>query len=107
MSGGWAAKELAERGLKVLVIERGRHVEHGTDYTDMQSPWEDKNWGRVNEDEIARDYYVQSRCYAFNTTTQHWWVNDRENPYTTPEGRPFSWIRGYQDRQSTRLNSSH
>src|SRR3546814_1906349 len=61
MSGGWAAKELAERGLKVLVIERGRHVEHGTDYTDMQSPWEDKNWGRVNEDEIARDYYVQSR----------------------------------------------
>src|SRR3546814_9534019 len=95
MSGGWAAKELAERGLKVLVIERGRHVEHGTDYTDMQSPWEDKNWGRVNEDEIARDYYVQSRCYAFNTTTQHWWVNDRENPYTPPEGRPFSWIRGY------------
>src|SRR3546814_12793603 len=61
----------------------------------MQSPWEDKNWGRVNEDEIARDYYVQSRCYAFNTTTQHWWVNDRENPYTTPEGRPFSCVRGY------------
>ncbi|HVI99660.1 MAG TPA: GMC family oxidoreductase [Sphingomonas sp.] len=95
MSGGWAAKELAERGLKVLVIERGRHVEHGADYTDMQNPWEDKNWGRVNEDEVKRDYFVQSRCYAFNTTTQHWWVNDRDNPYTTPEDRPFGWIRGY------------
>ena len=95
MSGGWAAKELAERGLKVLVIERGRHVEHGADYTDTQRPWEDKNWGRVNEDEIERDYYVQSRCYAFGTPTKHWWVNDRENPYTTPEDRPFAWIRGY------------
>ena len=62
MSGGWAAKELAERGLKVLVIERGPNVEHGADYTDTQSPWEDQNWGRVNEDEIARDYFVQSRC---------------------------------------------
>lgn len=95
ISGGWAAKELAERGLKVLVIERGRHVEHGADYTDARSPWELPNLGRVAEDEKAGDYPVQSRCYAFNTATKHWWVNDREHPYTTPEGRPFSWIRGY------------
>src|SRR3546814_2288416 len=87
MSGVWAATELAARELKVLMIECCRHVEHGTDYTDMKSPSEDKNWGRVNEDEIARDYYVQSRCYAFNTTTQHWWVNDRENPYRSEERR--------------------
>jgi choline dehydrogenase-like flavoprotein len=95
MSGGWAAKELAERGLKVLVIERGRHVEHGADYTDMQSPWEDKDCGRVNEDETARDYFVQSRCYAFGSATKHWWVKDSDHPYTTPDGRPFAWIRGY------------
>jgi choline dehydrogenase-like flavoprotein len=95
MSGGWAAKELAERGLKVLVIERGRRVEHGADYTDTQMPWELPNFGRVAEDEKAGDYVVQSRCYAFNTATKHWWVNDRDHPYTTPEGRPFSWIRGY------------
>lgn len=95
ISGGWAAKELAERGLKVLVIERGRHVEHGADYTDTRSPWELPNFGRVAEDEKTGDYPVQSRCYAFNTATKQWWVNDREHPYTTPEGRPFSWIRGY------------
>ena len=95
MSGGWAAKELAERGLKVLVIERGRRVEHGADYTDTQPPWEIPSFGRVAEEERARDYPVQSRCYAFNSATKHWWVNDTDHPYTTPEGRPFSWIRGY------------
>ncbi|HEX8582989.1 MAG TPA: GMC family oxidoreductase [Allosphingosinicella sp.] len=95
MSGGWAAKELGERGLKTLVIERGRHIEHGADYTDGLAPWELPNMGMVAEDEAAEHYAVQSQCYAFTTATKHLWVKDSEHPYTTPEGRPFMWIRGY------------
>jgi len=55
MSGGWAAKELCEKGLKTLVIERGAHIEHGADYTDSLSPWEVQNFGMVPEDEAAAD----------------------------------------------------
>ncbi|TFI57317.1 GMC family oxidoreductase [Sphingomonas parva] len=95
MSGGWAAKELTEKGLKVLVIERGRHVEHGADYTDSLSPWELQNFGMVPEEEAAEHYGIQSQCYAFSTATKHFWVKDSEHPYTQAEGKPFMWIRGY------------
>ncbi len=95
MSGGWAAKELAERGLKTLVIERGRHLEHGADYTDTMSPWELDNYGMVSEAESDADYPVQSKCYAFSSATKHLWVKDSDHPYTTPADRPFIWIRGY------------
>jgi len=95
MSGGIAAKELCERGLKVLVLERGRKLEHGTSYTDWMRPWELPNLGMVNEDVLERDYQVHKSQYNMSTATQQYWVNDRENPYTTPEGKPFSWIRGY------------
>ena len=112
MSGGWAAKELTERGLKTLVIERGGHIEHGADYTDSLQPWELPNFGLVPEEEAARDYEVQSRCYAFSTATKHLWVKDSEHPYTWAEGKPFLWIRGYHlggrsimwGRQSYRLS---
>jgi choline dehydrogenase-like flavoprotein len=95
MSGGWAAKELCERGLKTLVIERGRHVEHGPDYTDALAPWEIEQRGRVSETEIAEHYSVQSKCYAFNTANKHFWVRDSDHPYETPDDKPFVWIRGY------------
>ena len=95
MSGGWAAKELTERGLKTLVIERGRHVEHGADYTDSLSPWELQNFGMVAEEEAAEHYGIQSQCYAFSTATKQYWVKDSEHPYTQAEGKPFMWIRGY------------
>jgi choline dehydrogenase-like flavoprotein len=95
MSGGISAKELCERGLKVLVIERGRKIEHVTDYLDTQMPWELPNNNQVPEDEAARHYAVQKQCYAFNAATKKFWVKDSEHPYTTPEGKPFSWIRGY------------
>jgi choline dehydrogenase-like flavoprotein len=95
MSGGWAAKELTERGLKTLVIERGRHVEHGADYTDSLSPWELENFGMVPEEEAAEHYSIQSQCYAFSTATKHFWVKDTDHPYTTAAGKPFMWIRGY------------
>ena len=95
MSGGWVAKELTQKGLKTLVIERGRHVEHGADYLDTLSPWEVENLGLVPETEVASDYAIQSLCYAFSTATKQYWVKDSEHPYTTPEEQPFRWIRGY------------
>ncbi len=95
ISGGWVAKELCERGVKTLVIERGRHVEHKSDYLDFAAPWELPNRGKVPEDEIAKHYPVQSTSYAFNSATKQWWVRDSEHPYETPEERPFAWIRGY------------
>jgi len=95
ISGGWVAKELCERGLRTLVLERGRHVEHKTDYQDFDTPWEVPNRNFVPEDEVARHYPIQSTCHAFNASTQQWWVRDSEHPYSTPAERPFSWIRGY------------
>jgi len=95
MSGGWAAKELTERGLKTLVIERGRHIEHRKDYLDQLDPWELPNFGMVDEKEAAKDYAIQSACYAFNTGSKQYWVKDSEHPYTYPADKPFMWIRGY------------
>ena len=74
MSGGIAAKELCERGLKVLVIERGRKIEHGADYMDSQMPWELPNNNKIPEAELARDYAVQGQCYAVNEATKKFWV---------------------------------
>ncbi|MBC8028310.1 MAG: GMC family oxidoreductase [Steroidobacteraceae bacterium] len=95
ISGGWVAKELCERGLRTLVIERGRDVKHGSDYLDFVTPWEVPNRGMVPEDEAAEHYAIQSTCYAFNSATRQWWVRDSEHPYSTPDGRPYSWLRGY------------
>jgi len=95
MSGGWAAKELCERGLKTLVIERGQHIEHGADYLDFESPWELENRGRIAEDELDEHYSVQRNCYALSTQNQKLFVKDSDHPYVTPEGRPFMWFRGY------------
>ncbi len=112
ISGGISAKELCERGLKVLVIERGRKIEHVTDYMDSQMPWDLPNNNQIPEEELARDYAVQRNCYAVNAATKQFWVKDSEHPYTTPEDRPFDWIRGYHlggrsimwGRQSYRLS---
>ena len=111
MSGGISAKELCERGLKVLVIERGRKLVHGESYTDSQQPWEVPNAGMVPEEEVARHYMIQKNSFL-QGPTQHLWVKDDENPYTFPEDKPFYWIRGYHlggrsimwGRQSYRLS---
>jgi choline dehydrogenase-like flavoprotein len=95
MTGGWVAKELCERGLKTLVLERGRHVEHRADYLDFAPPWDVPNRGMVPEDEKAEHYAIQSSNYAFNAATKQWFVRDTEHPYTTPSGRPYLWVRGY------------
>ncbi|MEJ6011334.1 GMC family oxidoreductase [Novosphingobium aquae] len=94
MSGGIAAKELCERGLKTLMIERGRKLVHGESYTDWMQPWEVPNAGLIPENELRQDYPVQSQCYAVSTATKQYWVKDSEHPYSTPKDKPFSWIRG-------------
>ena len=96
ISGGWAAKELTERGLKVLLLERGRHVTHRDDYvTEGKANWELPWRGQIPETMVERDYAIQKDCYAFTDFTKHFFVNDREHRYETPAGKPFSWIRGY------------
>ncbi len=93
ISGGWAAKELCEKGLKTLVLERGRNVEHIKDYTGTTlDPWELKHHGnRTQQDK--KDSPIQSKCYAYNEVSKHFFVNDEENPYN--QVKPFDWIRGY------------
>ncbi|ESQ91754.1 GMC family oxidoreductase [Asticcacaulis sp. AC460] len=97
MSGGWAAKELCEKGLKVLVLERGRELSVEKDYSDMLSPWELPNLDRINEEELKTHYPVaaESVGYALHETTKQFWVKEDEQPYETPEGAPFEWLRGY------------
>ena len=97
ISGGWAAKELTERGLKVLMLERGRNVTHRHDYvTEGKASWEMPFAGQVPESLTESDYAMQNQCYAFSDYTKHFFVNDRENPYATAGDKPFTWIRGYQ-----------
>jgi choline dehydrogenase-like flavoprotein len=94
ISGGWAAKELCELGLKTLVLERGRDVKHIKDYpTATLAPWEFRHRGGLTEkDRIANP--VASHCYAFEETAMHFFVKDNEHPYI--QEKPFDWIRGYQ-----------
>ncbi len=110
ISGGWAAKELCEKGLKVLMLERGRDIKHIEGYdTAMKDPWEFPHRGRV--DNVSREeYWASMRTgYTANEPTRYLFENDKENPYL--EKRPFDWIRGYHlggrslmwGRQSYRL----
>jgi choline dehydrogenase-like flavoprotein len=94
ISGGWAAKELCEKGLKTLVLERGRDVKHVLDYpTASLDPWDLELRDEMTAEEL-KNYPVQNRTgYTMKESTKHWWVNDLENPYT--EVKRFDWIRGY------------
>src|SRR5688572_14704601 len=93
ISGGWAAKELTEKGLKTLVLERGRDVRHVVDYPTMtKEPWQLPHANKLPAEEI-KFYPVQSRTNWVTQANKHWWVRDDENPYT--EVKPFDWIRGY------------
>jgi choline dehydrogenase-like flavoprotein len=94
MSGGWAAKEFCEKGLKTLVLERGRDVKHIKDYpTTNMLPWEFEHRGQVPY-EIAKDNPVITKCYAFREDAMHFFVKDNDHPYI--QEKPFDWIRGYQ-----------
>jgi choline dehydrogenase-like flavoprotein len=94
ISGGWAAKELTERGLKTLVLERGRDVKHNVDYpTTNMMPWEFKHRGEIPLN-VRKENPVVSKCYAFREDAMHFFVKDNDHPYI--QEKPFDWIRGYQ-----------
>ena len=94
MSGGWAAKELTDRGLKTLLVERGRNVVHNHDYpTTNLRPWEFAHGGKVPQ-EVKEANPIASRCYVFKEDAMHFVVKDQEHPYV--QEKPFDWIRGYQ-----------
>jgi choline dehydrogenase-like flavoprotein len=109
ISGGWAAKELTEKGLKVLLLERGPKVEHVTDYKNAtKAPWEIPHRGRRTV-ELLENHPNLRRDYVLNELNLDWWAHESDSPYI--EKKPFTWFRGYQlggrsllwGRQSYRL----
>jgi len=92
MSGGWAAKELTEKGLKTLVLERGRMVRHPDYPTATKDPWDLPYGNRITQETRQRKP-VQSRTGYPTPANQHWFVDDLDNPYV--ETQPFDWLRGY------------
>jgi choline dehydrogenase-like flavoprotein len=110
IAGGWAAKELCEKGLKVLMLERGRNIEHKKDYVNAnKESWEFPHRGSRTQQMIA-DYPVLKRDYPLNEETLGMWANEKDCPYT--EEKRFDWYRGYHlggrsllwGRQSYRFN---
>ncbi|MEP4948095.1 MAG: GMC family oxidoreductase, partial [Flavobacteriaceae bacterium] len=94
ISGGWAAKELCENGLKTLVLERGRMVNHITDYpTANLDPWDFPNNGELSPDKIARQEKQNRTGYTVKAPHHFWFVDDIDHPYN--ETKRFDWIRGY------------
>ena len=97
ITGGYAAMELCKKGLKVLMLDRGKHVEHKKDYVgEHQPPWAFTFRDEGDRKLFDSDYSVQKKCYAMKESTKQFFVNDRENPYTTDEDKPFYWLRGNQ-----------
>jgi choline dehydrogenase-like flavoprotein len=110
ISGGWAAKELTEKGLKTLVLERGRDVKHGDYPTAMTESWEFAGRTKLPTPELAKQLKQNRTGYTTHPAAAHWFVNDLENPYS--EEKRFDWMRGYHvggrsllwGRQSYRLS---
>lgn len=93
ISGGWAAKELTEKGLKVIMLERGENIEHIKDYVNTnKDPWDFPHAGSATQ-QMINDHPVLKRDYPLNETNLNWWVNEKDSPYT--EVKRFDWFRGY------------
>ena len=110
ISGGWAAKELTEHGLKVLLLERGENIEHITGYVNaLKAPWEIPHRDRITN-QIREVHATMTRDSFMNEANANYWTNEKESPYV--EKRPFDWFRGYHvggrslmwGRQSYRWN---
>jgi choline dehydrogenase-like flavoprotein len=94
ISGGWAAKELCEKGLKTLVLERGRNIEHIKDYPTMNTPiWEFRHRGSITKTQREENPFI-SKAAGYDESTQHFFIKDKDHPYI--QEKPFEWIRGYQ-----------
>jgi choline dehydrogenase-like flavoprotein len=105
MSGGWAAKELTEKGLKTLVLERGRLVEHIKDYpTANKAPWE-LDYGNELSQKDHEEYFIQRTVYNFKQDTKHFFAKDVDHPYT--QVKPFYWVKAYQTGGKSLLWSRH
>jgi choline dehydrogenase-like flavoprotein len=96
ISGGWAAKELTERGLDTLVLEAGRPINPATDYVEHVPVWQMRFRGQRDRKRQLVEQPVQRRCYACDEVAYKFFVNDQENPYATDADKPFLWIRGRQ-----------
>jgi len=96
ITGGWAAKELTEKGLKTLVLEAGRPIVPEQDYVEHVPEWEMKFRGMGDRRKLAEDQPIQSTCYACDEWSAKFFIKDKEHPYTTDPGKPFRWIRGRQ-----------
>ncbi len=96
ISGGWAAKELTENGLKTLMLERGRNVEHGDYPTEHQPPWDAEFRGRGKRKLFREKYHRQRKSGVLNEYNYHFFVNDKKHPYVTDEDDFVLWVRGYQ-----------
>src|SRR5258708_16717839 len=95
ISGGWAAKELTEKGLKTLVLERGRSIVHGKDYiTEHRPPWQFSHLGAINHEVLEKDYFIQRRTRFLHESNIHFFFKDSKSPYV--EEKPFTWVRGNQ-----------
>ena len=96
MTGGWAAKELTEKGLRTLVLEAGRPIVPEKDYVEHVAPWDMPFRGMRDRKKLLQDQPIQSLCYACEETNSQFFIKDTEHPYTTEAGKPFRWIRGRQ-----------
>lgn len=95
ISGGWAAKELTEKGLKVLVLERGRELQHGSGYLGEHAPdWKLPYHGKKPRELYEDEYPMANKVYAFGEANRNFWLNEKENPYVVDDKNPFMWIRG-------------
>jgi choline dehydrogenase-like flavoprotein len=93
ISGGWAAKELTEKGLKTIMLERGKNIEHIKDYvTANKDPWEIPHHGSRTQ-QMIEDHPVLKRDYVLSEANLDYWTNEKESPYK--EVKPFDWFRGY------------
>ncbi len=94
ISGGWAAKELCEKGLKTLVLERGRDVQHIKDYpTANHAPWDLRHRGWITANDKKENPLI-SKAAGYGEDTAHFFIQDSDHPYV--QEKPFDWIRGYQ-----------
>ena len=96
ISGGWAAKELTEAGLRTLVLEAGGPIDPARDYVEHLQPHQVRFRGYGDRERLAKEQPIQRECYACDEYSGKFFVNDRENPYTTPDDAPFRWFRGRQ-----------
>jgi choline dehydrogenase-like flavoprotein len=95
-SGGWVAKELTERGIGVLMLEAGPPKIPTRDFTEHTWPYRVRYRGFGDQKKLLRGQPVQRLCYACDEYSSQFFINDQENPYTTPPDKPFMWIRGRQ-----------